>query len=73
MDQARLDCYSFGINCRYFNFFNYGALNDLTKQDDKGDASNRDNGSCPSRYLSGDSDLGRASCSVIGLSLSPIN
>ncbi|KAK8508707.1 hypothetical protein V6N12_032702 [Hibiscus sabdariffa] len=41
--------------------------------DDKGDVSNRDNGSCLGRYLGGDSDLGRASCCVIGLSLSPIN
>ncbi|KAK8649403.1 hypothetical protein V6N13_130132 [Hibiscus sabdariffa] len=45
----------------------------LYKQDDKGDASNRDNGSCLGRNLGGDSDLGRASCCVIGLSLSPIN
>ncbi|KAK9010443.1 hypothetical protein V6N11_036952 [Hibiscus sabdariffa] len=29
----------------------------LTKQDDKGDASNRDNGSCLGRNLGGDSDL----------------
>ncbi|KAK8562090.1 hypothetical protein V6N12_049141 [Hibiscus sabdariffa] len=29
----------------------------LPKQDDKGDASNRDNGSCLSRNLGGDSDL----------------
>ncbi|KAK8578443.1 hypothetical protein V6N13_116287 [Hibiscus sabdariffa] len=43
----------------------------LTKQDDKGDVSHRDNGSCPGRYLDGNSDLGRASCCVIGLSLSP--
>ncbi|KAK8523100.1 hypothetical protein V6N12_047633 [Hibiscus sabdariffa] len=45
----------------------------LTAQDDKGDASNRDNRSCPGRNLGGDSDLGRSSCCVIGLSLSPIN
>ncbi|KAK8684169.1 hypothetical protein V6N13_040200 [Hibiscus sabdariffa] len=45
----------------------------LTKHDDKGDASNRDNGSCPGRNLGGDSDLGRASCDVIDLSLSPTN
>ncbi|KAK8672057.1 hypothetical protein V6N13_110433 [Hibiscus sabdariffa] len=45
----------------------------LPKQDDKGDASNRDNESCLSRNLGGDSDLSRASCCDIGLSLSPIN
>ncbi|KAL4377144.1 hypothetical protein GQ457_02G024410 [Hibiscus cannabinus] len=50
-----------------------GCFDVLTKQDDKGDASNRDNGSCLDRNLGGDSDLGRASCCVIGLSLSPIN
>ncbi|KAK8672412.1 hypothetical protein V6N13_110784 [Hibiscus sabdariffa] len=41
--------------------------------DDKGDASNRDHGSCLGRNLGGDSDLGRASCCVIGLCLSPNN
>ncbi|KAK9033364.1 hypothetical protein V6N11_018397 [Hibiscus sabdariffa] len=47
--------------CRCFNV--------LPKQDDKGDASSRDNGSCLSRNLGWDSDLGRASSYVIGLSL----
>ncbi|KAK8661491.1 hypothetical protein V6N13_091093 [Hibiscus sabdariffa] len=45
----------------------------LPQQDDKGDASNRDNGSSLGRNLGGNSDLGRASCCVIGLSLSPNN
>ncbi|KAK8685429.1 hypothetical protein V6N13_041430 [Hibiscus sabdariffa] len=44
----------------------------LPKQDDKWDVSNKDNGSCLSRNLGRDSDLDRASCYVIGLSLSPI-
>ncbi|KAK8613672.1 hypothetical protein V6N13_101429 [Hibiscus sabdariffa] len=38
----------------------------LLEQDDKGDVSNRDNGSCPGRYLGWYSDLGRASCCVTG-------
>ncbi|KAK9033356.1 hypothetical protein V6N11_018389 [Hibiscus sabdariffa] len=33
----------------------------LTEQDDKGDVSNRDNGSCPGINHGGDSDFGRAS------------
>ncbi|KAK8562126.1 hypothetical protein V6N12_049175 [Hibiscus sabdariffa] len=37
----------------------------LLKQDDKGDASNRDNGSCISRNLGGDSDLDRAPSSLL--------
>ncbi|KAK8530760.1 hypothetical protein V6N12_013262 [Hibiscus sabdariffa] len=44
----------------------------LLEQDDKGDVSNRDNGSCPGRYLGWYSDLGRVSCCVTGLSLSPV-
>ncbi|KAK8636263.1 hypothetical protein V6N13_004967 [Hibiscus sabdariffa] len=44
----------------------------LLKQDDKGDVSNRDNGSCPGRYLGWYSYFGRASCCVTGLSLSPV-
>ncbi|KAK9008958.1 hypothetical protein V6N11_080434 [Hibiscus sabdariffa] len=40
----------------------FSALSGKTcpRRDDKGDASNRDNGSYPGRYLGGDSDLGRA-------------
>ncbi|KAK8600686.1 hypothetical protein V6N12_050538 [Hibiscus sabdariffa] len=44
----------------------------LLKQDDKGDVSNRDNGSCPDRYLGWYSDFGRVSYRVTGLSLSPV-
>ncbi|KAK8574396.1 hypothetical protein V6N12_062090 [Hibiscus sabdariffa] len=43
------------------------------KQDDKGDTSNRENGSGLGRNLGGDLDICRASCCVIGLSLSPNN
>ncbi|KAL4386109.1 hypothetical protein GQ457_09G021570 [Hibiscus cannabinus] len=34
----------------------------LLQQDDKGDVSNRDNGSCLGRLSGLESDLGRASC-----------
>ncbi|KAK9010290.1 hypothetical protein V6N11_036801 [Hibiscus sabdariffa] len=45
----------------------------LVQEDDKGDVSNRDNGSCLGRNLGWNSNLGRTSCSVIGLCLSPDN
>ncbi|KAK8652814.1 hypothetical protein V6N13_126837 [Hibiscus sabdariffa] len=49
-------------------------LNQAMKDvDDKGDISNRDNGSCLGRNLGRNSDLGRASCCVIGLCISPNN
>ncbi|KAK8578692.1 hypothetical protein V6N12_069036 [Hibiscus sabdariffa] len=70
MEQARLDCYSFQDQLSMFHLLLCKCFDKLLKQDDKGDVSNRDNGSCPGRYLSWYSDFGRASCCVTVLSLS---
>ncbi|KAK8662640.1 hypothetical protein V6N13_024531 [Hibiscus sabdariffa] len=50
----------------------YKCFDRLLKHDDKGDVSNRDNGSCPGGYLGWYSDFGRASCCVTDLSISPV-
>ncbi|KAK8606499.1 hypothetical protein V6N13_030780 [Hibiscus sabdariffa] len=42
------------------------------RDDDKGDVSNRDNGSCPGGKSRLVLDFGRVSCCVTGLSLSPV-
>ncbi|KAL4361753.1 hypothetical protein GQ457_04G020870 [Hibiscus cannabinus] len=57
------------LNLRQRRWLEFGSRD----VDDKRDVSNRDNGSFRGRYLGGHSDLGRASCCVIGLSLSPDN
>ncbi|KAK8564997.1 hypothetical protein V6N12_058573 [Hibiscus sabdariffa] len=51
MEQARLDCYSFQDQLSMFHLLLCKCFDKLLKQDDKGDVSNRDNGSCPGRYL----------------------
>ncbi|KAK8576794.1 hypothetical protein V6N13_015225 [Hibiscus sabdariffa] len=48
-------------------------VNVIVRADDKGDVSTRDNGSCLGRLSRLESDLGRASCRVISLCLSPNN
>ncbi|KAL4278164.1 hypothetical protein GQ457_03G017150 [Hibiscus cannabinus] len=73
MIQARLVYCSFGINCQCFYFFYKGGFDILLQLDDKGDASTRDNGSGLGRLSRLESDLGRASCRVIGLCLSQNN
>ncbi|KAK8572805.1 hypothetical protein V6N12_028847 [Hibiscus sabdariffa] len=72
MEQARLDCYSFQDQLSMFHLLLCKCFDKLLKQDDKGDVSNRDKGSCTGRYLGWYSDFGRASCCVTGLSLSPV-
>ncbi|KAK8610090.1 hypothetical protein V6N13_026634 [Hibiscus sabdariffa] len=72
MEQARLDCYRFQDQLSMFHLLLCKCFDRLLKQDDKGDVSNRDNGSCPGRYLDWYSDFGRASCCFTGLSLSPV-
>ncbi|KAK8676401.1 hypothetical protein V6N13_141975 [Hibiscus sabdariffa] len=47
MEQARLDCYSFQDQLSMFHLLLCKCFDKLLKQDDKGDVSNRDNGSCP--------------------------
>ncbi|KAK8663350.1 hypothetical protein V6N13_083172 [Hibiscus sabdariffa] len=51
----------------------YRGFDSLLWLDDKGDVSARDNGSGLGRFSRLGSDLGRASCRVIGLCLSPNN
>ncbi|KAL4363464.1 hypothetical protein GQ457_04G016170 [Hibiscus cannabinus] len=73
MIQARLVYCSFGINYRCFYFF-YGrdlifCFNKMTK----GMSQTETTGPALAEYLGWESDLGRASCRVIGLCLSPNN
>ncbi|KAK8572799.1 hypothetical protein V6N12_028841 [Hibiscus sabdariffa] len=54
MEHARLDCYSFQDQLSMFHLLLCKCFDKLLKQDDKGDVSNRDNGSCPGRIGSAD-------------------
>ncbi|KAK8636626.1 hypothetical protein V6N13_124368 [Hibiscus sabdariffa] len=72
MDQARLDCYSFGINCQCFNsFYTSASINYLNRMT-KGMSRTETTGPAQAGNLGWYSDFGRASCCVTGLSLSPV-
>ncbi|KAL4291374.1 hypothetical protein GQ457_14G015920 [Hibiscus cannabinus] len=73
MDQAQLVYCSFGIDFQCFYFFYIGALIFCFSWMTKGMSQLETNGSGLGRLSRLGSDLGRASCRVIGLCLSPNN
>ncbi|KAK9036814.1 hypothetical protein V6N11_021741 [Hibiscus sabdariffa] len=73
MNQARLVYCSFGIDCQCFYFFYKGASIFCFDWMTKGMSQLETTGPALADYLGWKSDLGRASCRVIGLCLSPNN
>ncbi|KAK8613115.1 hypothetical protein V6N13_104436 [Hibiscus sabdariffa] len=73
MNQARLVYCSLGIDCQCFYFFYKGASIFYFDWMTKGMSQLETTGPALADYLGWESDLGRASCRVIGLCLSPNN
>ncbi|KAK8628148.1 hypothetical protein V6N13_063860 [Hibiscus sabdariffa] len=73
MNQARLVYCSLGIDCQCFYFFYKGASIFCFDWMTKGMSQLETTGPALADYLGWKSDLGRASCRVIGLCLSPNN